>query len=181
MKLKALLLALFVAGLTASFAMADNGHGKDGDKGKGKGKSEDRAAALVAGAKDDDDRRSKTATCRPSIELELKGSVASISGASVAVLVTRGGAKGASLAGKQLTLDASAARKPASLKAGDSVKVDARACVDIAAGTVKLVAEKISLRKAEDGKTTSSSTSSSTTTTTTASSTSSTTSTTAAR
>ena len=134
MKLKALLLALFVAGVSASFALADDGHG-----GHGKGR-------------DDDERTTtrtttlRTATCRPSIELELRGTVAAApTSTALAVLVSRGGAEGASLAGKQLTLDTTGAAKPTSLASGNAVRVHARACVDLVAGTVKLVATRIQL------------------------------------
>jgi hypothetical protein len=120
MKLKALLLALFLAGLTASLALADPG--KHGEKAKG-------AAA---------------AKCRPSIELELAGTAASApSGGSLAVLVSKGGAEGAQLAGKQLTLDVSQAKLHGQVAAGAPLRVHARACVDLVALTVKLVATQV--------------------------------------
>jgi hypothetical protein len=151
MKLKALLLALLVAGVTASFAVADDGHGKKGDRGK----NDDRSASTDS---------VKPASCRPSIELELRGTVAAApSATALAVLVTKGGGEGASLAGKQLTLDVANARKPtAALKQGDTVRVKARACVDLTTLTVKLVAESVALRKDDDRSTSSTTTTTST-------------------
>lgn len=171
MKLKALLLALFVAGVTASFAVADDGHGSSGEHKKG-----NEHAALTTttttgttAKHDGEGDRGKSTKCRPSIELELRGTVAAApSATALAVLVGRGGAQGASLAGKQLTLDVTGLKQPATLNQGDNVRVHARACVDLVAGTVKLVATKVDAKK-DDGKTTSSTaTTTSTTTTTTA-------------
>jgi hypothetical protein len=151
MKLKALLLALFVAGLTASYALADDGHGK----GKGKGDAEHGAKATTV---------APATRCRPAIELELRGTLASAPTATaVAVLVTKGGAEGQSLAGKQLTLDVTGARVAAGLTAGSTVQVKGRACVDIVAGTVKLVAQSVQAKRSESPTT---STSTSTTTST---------------
>jgi hypothetical protein len=160
MKLKAMLLALFVAGLTASFALADDGHGK-GDKGK----SEDRTTS-VRRSEDKKGDRATTARCRPSVEVELRGTVAAAPTASaLVVLVTRGGAEGASLAGKQLTFDTTGARKPSALASGDLVQVKGRACVDLVAGTAKLVAERVESGKGEPRSTSTTTTSTSTTTT----------------
>src|SRR3954452_23415350 len=149
MKLKALLLALFVAGLSASYALADDGHGKHGGKGR-----------------DDDERTTtvrKTAACKPGIELELRGTVAGPpTTTAVALLVSKGSGGGASLAGKQLTLDTTGASKPASLASGAAVRVHARACVDIVARTVTLVATQI--RLSDDAQTTSTTTTVATTT-----------------
>src|SRR3954462_12252894 len=132
MKLKAFLLAVFVAGFSASLALADPGHGKGGDKGKG---DDDRGAAVVTSG--DSVKKSdggKTGTCRPRIELELRGTVAAApTTTALAVLVTKGGAQGASLAGKQLSFDLTGARVSSALKAGDAVQVKATACVDLVA------------------------------------------------
>jgi hypothetical protein len=158
MKLKALLLALFVSGFSASYALADDGHGK-GDKGK----SEDKAES-----KGGHGESAKSARCRPSVEVELRGTVAAAPGAaSLVVLVTRGGAEGASLTGKQLTFDTTSARKPTTLASGDTVQVKGRACVDLVAGTVKLVAERVEAKRAESKSTTSTTTTTSTSTSTT--------------
>jgi hypothetical protein len=158
MKLKALLLALFVAGFSASFALADDGHGK-ADKGKGKG--EDRAASVHTEA-------GKAARCRPSVEVELRGTVAAAPTAgSLAVLVTKGGAAGVSVVGKQLTFDTTSARKPATLASGDTVQVKGRACVDLVAGTAKLVAERVEAKRGGAKPATSTTTTTTTTSTTT--------------
>jgi hypothetical protein len=165
MKLKALLLALFVAGFSASFALADNGNGKSGDKHKSETTSKSGKSGVAA--------------CKPSVEVELRGTVATAPTATaLAVLVTKGGPEGASLTGKQLTFDISAARKPATLAQGAAVQVKGRACVDLVAGTAKLVADRVELKDGETKTTSSTSTSTSTTTSTTASTTSTTTPTT---
>jgi hypothetical protein len=160
MKLKALLLALFVAGLTASFALADDGHGK-----RDKGKSEDRTTSVQ---RSDDTKRDRATTrCRPSVEVELRGTVAAApTASSLVVLVTRGGAEGASLAGKQLTFDTTGARKPSALASGELVQVKGRACVDLVAGTAKLVAERVESGKGGEPRSTSTTTTSTSTTTT---------------
>jgi hypothetical protein len=148
MKLKALLLTLVVAGASASYALADDGHGH-GRKGKDDGRT---AAA-------------RAKHCRPAIELELRGTLAAAPTAtSVAVLVTKGGAEGQSLAGKQLTLDTTGARVDGGLASGASVQVKGRACVDVAAGTVELVAERVQEKRGERTTSTTTTTSSTTTT-----------------
>lgn len=188
MKLKALLLALVVAGLTASYALAD-----DGGHGKGKGKSGHGLVASTSAdtttttgddADGDDDgahegkakAKAKQETCRPSFSVNLAGKVATAPSAdSFALLVSKGNAHGRKLAGKQLTVDASHAkvvkhgkRKAADLAAGDRVLVKARACVDLAEGTVSVVARQVVVLggKHDDGSSTSTSTSTSTTTST---------------
>ena len=135
MKLKALLLALVVAGGTSSLAVAGNGHGKGDDNAKA--------------------AKAKKADCRPSIQVELRGTVAAApSGSALAVLVSKGGAQGASLAGKQVTLDVSQLRKPTAAKQGDRVRAHARACVDLVAGTVRLVADRVDAKAAATTTTT---------------------------
>lgn len=163
MKLKALMLALFVAGLTASFALADNG-------GHGKGKPEGKTGTATTAVVKSKDAAAKT--CRPRIELQLSGTVASSSGDSLAVLVGKGGPQGAQLKGKQLTLDVSKAKVKGTAASGAPVKVHARACVDLVAGTVTLVASNVNYGKGggddeEDGTTSSTTTTTESTTTTT--------------
>lgn len=121
MKLKlkaATILVAALAGTTASYALADGGH----DKGTS----------------------SAAKPCRPSVELQLAGTVAAApSGGSLAVLVTKGGAQGQQLNGKQLTLDVSQAKVRGTLAQNAAVRVHARACVDLVALTVKLVATEV--------------------------------------
>jgi hypothetical protein len=209
MKLMAVIAAVFFAGLMASFALAEDGHGSSGSQqtrtavlgapvvgattitlpGGGKGKSgketEDghgssgsqltRTAVLGAVTTTTSQGGDKgKVTCRPSIELEFRGTVAAApTPTALVILVSNGGGEGSSLAGKQLTLDPTLARMPAGLKQGDLVQVHGRACVDLVAGTVKLVATEVSTRKTETR--TNSSTSTSTTTSTIAKTTTSTT------
>lgn len=166
MKLKAFAFALLLAALPASVALADNGHGKHG------------AAALTSSTDSttttttgDGGSRHRAKPCRPSIQLELAGTAASApSGGSLALLVKKGGAQGQQLNGKQLTLDISGAKVEGTAAAGGAVRVHARACVDLVAGTVKIVASQVRFAGAKgDGgsKDDDGSTSSSTSTTTT--------------
>ena len=139
MKLKALFLALLVAGLTASFALAKDGPGQGQDK------RYHGASTLPANAGSE---HGKSPKCRPSVELEVRGSVASApSGGMLALAVAKGGSQGVSLAGKQLTFDVTDAKLPAGLAQGDLVQVHGRACVDLVAGTAKLVATHVSGKK----------------------------------
>ncbi len=166
MKLKALLLALFVAGFSASFALADDGHEKGGgDRAKtehGTTSAHSEGKDTTASVHSEDREHAKK--CRPGIEVEVRGTVAAAPTATaLAVLVTKGGAEGASLAGKQLTFDLTNARRPSSLKQGDFVQVKGRACVDLVAGTAKLVAERVEAKRAEETKPSSSTTTTTTT------------------
>jgi hypothetical protein len=114
MKLKALVLALFVAGLTASYAVAGNGHGNGPKTGT--------ATTKAHPAK----------PCKPKIELQASGTVSSYdaNAKSLVVAVAKGRAQGAKLDGDSLTIDASKARVRGDLAANAKVRVHARACVD---------------------------------------------------
>jgi hypothetical protein len=115
MKLKALVLALFVAGLTASVAIADNGNGKS------KGNTNTATTTKAHPAK----------PCKPKLELQFAGTVTSLDGSNAVVNVTKGRAQGASLKGDSLTLDVSKARVRGNLAANAKVMVHARACIDL--------------------------------------------------
>jgi hypothetical protein len=82
------------------------------------------------------------------------------------VLVGKGGPEGASLAGKQLTFDLTGARVAAGLASGDAVQVKGRACVDLVAGTARLVADRVEAKRGDAPKSTSSTTTAATTSTT---------------
>ena len=124
MKLKALAFALVLAALPASVALADNGHGK----GHGKHGAVALASSTSTTTGDDAGSTGRPKPCRPSIQLELAGTAASApSGGSLALLVTKGGAQGQQLNGKQLTLDVSGAKVVGTAAAGGSVRVHARA------------------------------------------------------
>ncbi|HET8605825.1 MAG TPA: hypothetical protein VFL66_02235 [Gaiellaceae bacterium] len=167
MKLKAFAFALLLAALPASVAFADNGHGKHGAAALTS--STDSTTTTTTGDDGGSTRRAKP--CRPSIQLELAGTAASApSGGSLALLVEKGGAQGQQLNGKQLTLDVSGAKVEGTAAAGGSVRVHARACVDLVAGTVKIVASQVRFAGAKGhggSKDDDGSTSSSTSTTTT--------------
>lgn len=163
MKLKALLLVVFVAGLTSSLALADPGKGH-GDKGKGRDAAVSTTTGSTTSTTSDSGARGKSAKCRPSIELELAGTAAGApAGGSLALAVVKGGAQGAQLAGKQLTLDVSQAKLRGTIASGTLVRVHARACVDLVALTVKLVATEVNAGKGDAGEHTTTSTATTTT------------------
>src|SRR5205823_1646215 len=117
-----------------------DGHGK----GEKNGKDENRPAAVE-----------KSSRCRPSIEVELRGTVAAAPTATtLAVVVTKTGGDLASLAGKQLSFDLTGARVDAGLVTGTAVQVKGRACVDLVAGTAKLVAERVEAKRGDATTTT---------------------------
>jgi hypothetical protein len=187
MKLKIALLALvLVAGTSVSVAVADPGHGKGkkpkgddavaattgestttdtvttGDDGKGKGhKAHGKAKGLgLPGA------------CRPSVAVNLKGTLAGVTDSTLAVDVTKANRHGWNLVGLQVPVAVDALTKirkhgPATLAdlvAGDVVKIHARACKNAeavaGAAPVVLVARMVIAKApststdSEDGATT---------------------------
>ena len=156
MKLKAVILALFVAGLTTSVALASDGHGKSGEHGKS-AEHGAKAAALASSSSttttNSGDKGKGVKPCKPALQLEFAGTAAAAptSDGALAVLVAKGRAGGQSLAGKQLTLDVSGAKVDGTLAKDAVVRVHARACVDVVALTVKLVATQVKVGGAKDG------------------------------
>lgn len=184
MRLKALMLTLLVAGLTASIAFAGGPPpGKGNGNGKGKGAV---AAATTSGSTSSSTTTTtpaapgkgkgaaKKPACTPSRQVNLSGTVAADpSGGSFALAVTSGNANGKALAGKQLTVDASTAKvvehgrkTVADLAKGDRVLVKAKTCQAVDAAAT-FVASQVVVLGAKTTSTSSSSSTSSTTSTTT--------------
>jgi hypothetical protein len=150
MKLKFALLALVAAaGLVTSVALADPGHGK------GKGKSDDEAAAADTssststtttteepgkgkGKSKGQAKKAERAAlgCKPSVAVNLKGTLASVDGTTIVVNVVHANRHGRSYVGLQVpvgTTEFTKFRKAgpstlAELVVGDLVKVHARTC-----------------------------------------------------
>jgi hypothetical protein len=170
MNLKALLMALFVAGLVASFAVAAP------PPGKGKGKEESASTATSTSTTDVQDKRKGKgkqkgeaavtgATCKPVVTFVLKGEFVSGSadaeGAGSFVMeVKQSNAHGWHLRGEEVTVHVDAKTKIrrrgraelSDLEVGDRLNVHVRACKKTAgegAGTTdaaaapKLVAKQV--------------------------------------
>lgn len=159
-KVKAIALALFVAGFCASYAFAGNGHGKSGDTTStstatvsthGKGKAKDASA------------------CKPNVSFILNGTFAAAGadGASFTMNVTHTNhhAKGLTSPATVSTDAKTTIRRNgtkvtvADLVAGDRLNVQARGCKNPPAGTVQtLVAKRVVAHPAAstDGDTTTS-------------------------
>src|SRR5436853_478205 len=143
MKLKALAIALFVAGLLASIALADPG------KGRGNGQKNRDAAAP---ADDGHEKSGTTSTGTTTTEhhgddkgcrkVEVKGTLVSVAGTSFTITVTRGNDAAAALVGKPATFAVDAKTRVSwsgvgtltGPNAGDVVGVVA--CSTAAAGTI---------------------------------------------
>lgn len=153
MKMKALLVALFVAGLTASIALADGSPGKEhhGKKGQDAASvSTTDSTSTSTNSKWSEHGRSGT-LCRPSVQLEFAGTAASDLGSdgSLSVLVAKGRAGGTSLAGKQLTIMVpSQAKVNGAIANGVLLRVHARACIDFDKMSVTIVAMHVNVGQA---------------------------------
>ena len=167
-KVKAIALALFVAGFGASYAFAGNGHGHG--KGNGAAVSATTTSDTTTTTATHGKGKAKNATaCRPNVSFILNGTfvAAGSDGASFTMNVTHTNhhAKGVTSPatvstdaktvirrnGKKVTL--------ADLVAGDRLNVQARGCKNPPAGTVQtLVAKRVVAHPAsstDDGGTTS--------------------------
>ncbi|HSP70809.1 MAG TPA: hypothetical protein VLN26_00470 [Gaiellaceae bacterium] len=183
MKLKALMAALLVAGLSASIALAGPPPGKSNGDANGKGG----VAVAASTSSSTSSTTSTTATrpgkgkgaakkpaCTPNRQVNLSGTLAADpTGGSFALAVTGGNAFGKSLKGKQLTVDASHAKvvkhgqkTVAALAKGDRVRVKAKACqpVDAAATFVAMQVVVLGAKGSGGGTSSTSSTSSTTST-----------------
>ncbi|MGZ4353029.1 MAG: hypothetical protein ACXVZ4_05755 [Gaiellaceae bacterium] len=186
MKLKALMAALLVAGLTATVALAGPPPGKGNGNSNGKGKPGATVAASTSSSTSS--TTSTTATrpgkasgasnrpaCHPNKQVNLSGTLAADpTGGSFALAVSGGNAFGKSLKGKQLTVDASNAKvvkhgqkTVAALAKGDRVQVKAKACKPVDEAAVFVATQVVVLGakgSADDGTSSTSSTSSTTAT-----------------
>ena len=157
-KLKAIALALFVAGFGASYALAGNGHGN--------GKGHDTTSTATA----------STAACRPNVAFVLNGTfVAAAADGSFSMKVThanhhaRGLGNPATVATDAKTRITKNGKKVAvsDLQAGDRLSVQARGCKNPPAGTVQtFVAKRVVAHPARSGDQGETTTTAGTTTTT---------------
>lgn len=131
MKLKTLLAALALAGLTVSVAIASPPPGKDTS-----GSSVAASTGTTASTTSESGKskgKGKGPACKPGRSLVLKGEFVSVGGTGFALLVKSGNGAAKPFVGKQLTVAVEAATrftkaKLADLKAGDKVMVQGYAC-----------------------------------------------------
>lgn len=165
MKLKTLLVALAVAALVASVAVA----APPTDKGK-PGPSVATTATTESGK---DKAKAKGPVCKPGRSLVLKGEFVSVGDTGFAMLVKSGNAAAKPFVGKQLTVAVEASTrftkaKLADLKPGDKLQVQGYACKSDAAA-LTAVARRVTAKapKAGGGDDTATTTTGTPTTTTT--------------
>ena len=167
MKLKTLLAALALAGLTVSVAIAAPPPGKDTS-----GSSVAASTGTTASTAGESGKgRGKGPVCKPGRSLVLKGAFVSAGDAGFAMTVKSGNAAAKPFVGKQLTVGVVAATrftkaKLADLKAGDKVAVQGYACKSDAAA-LTAVARRVTAKgpKAADDDDKGSTTTTGTTTT----------------
>jgi hypothetical protein len=167
-KVKAIALALFVAGFCASYAFAGNGHGhgKGNDAAVSTSSTSDTTTTTATHGKGKGKAKDATA-CKPNVSFILNGTfvAAGADGASFTMNVTHTNhhAKGLSSPATVSTDAKTAIRRNgkkvtvADLVAGDRLNVQARGCKNPPAGTVQtLVAKRVVAHPAAstDGDTT---------------------------
>ena len=151
MKLKALLLALFVAGIGASAALAEKG-----PKPKHRTGTQTTTSTTEHGKRD----HRKTDACKPNVSLVLKGTFVSAGADSFVMTVAKANKHARALAGKDATVKVDSETrfrrqghaKLADLRKGDRVMVQVRACKK-ASESVVLLARRVDARpaKSKDG------------------------------
>jgi hypothetical protein len=141
MKLKALILALFAAGVVSSFALAGPPPGKGGSDTSSTGTTTQAAAP----------------SCKPTVSFILKGTVEAVATDSFTMQATKGNSHFRKL---KLTnpatvhVDANTRfnghRKLADLKPADKVNVQVRGCKKADAATFVLLAKRVTVQAADD-------------------------------
>jgi hypothetical protein len=155
MKLKAILVAVFVAGLAVSVAVAapaEKGKGRNGTTAATTGGDTGTTTTGETGHKGKGKRKGhgRKAECKPNRAAVLVGDFAAAGDASFAMTVKGGNRVGKKLAGKQVTVSVGEGTKIrrsgkatlADLKAGDLLLVQGRAC-KLDAVALTLVAKKV--------------------------------------
>jgi hypothetical protein len=148
MKLKAIALALFVAGAGASYALAGNGHGQDGTTG--------------STSSTEHHGNGNSQTCRPQVAFVLNGTFVSAAadGSSLTMNVTHAnhhakalGNPATVMVGPDTTVrENGKAVKVTDLKVGERLNVMARGCKNPAAGAAPtLVAKRVVAHPASSG------------------------------
>jgi hypothetical protein len=141
MKLKALILALFVAGVASSFALAGP------PEGKGKGDASSTGATTQAAAP----------ACKPNVSFILKGTVETVAADSFTMQAAKGNShfRKLKLANPvNVLVDAKTKfnghRKLADLKAGNRVNVQVRGCKKADPATFVLLAKRVAVQGTAD-------------------------------
>src|ERR1044072_218188 len=139
MKLKALLMALFVAGIAVSVAVAapaDKGKGKNGTTAAATTPTDGAGTGKHRGRDRGKKHKDKHQVCKPRGAVVLKGSFVGAGAGGFAMTVKHSNRNGRELVGKQVTVlvvDGTKFRKHgkatlADLQAGDRLNVQGRAC-----------------------------------------------------
>lgn len=157
MRLKALLLALAVAGAGSSFALADNGGGGGGHNG-----DHHRSASTTTNTTGTTTTAMTTTTTPSNCQrVELRGTLASVSASSFTLTVQRAGDENQaqSLVGQTVTIAVDANTRVSwsgqgtliGPNVGDQAKVKASSCPGTTAGTTTLTATSVRANAATSG------------------------------
>jgi hypothetical protein len=146
MKLKALLLALAVAGAGSSFALADGGHGGGHDGG-----GDHRSSTTTTTSSTTTTTMTTTTTPSNCQRVELRGTLASVSATSFTLTVQRANDAGQSLVGQTATIAVDASTRVewegqgtlTGPNVGDQARVTAFSCPGTTAGAVTLTAKSV--------------------------------------
>ncbi len=157
MRLKALLLALAVAGAGSSFALAEDGHGGGHDGGHHK--STTTTATTTSSSSATTTTTTATTTQSNCRRIQLRGTLASVSPSSFTLTVQRAGDDGRSLVGQTVTIAVDANTRVEwegqgtliGPNVGDRARVKARSCPGASAGAPTLTAWSVRAAGAEHG------------------------------
>ena len=157
MRLKALLLALAVAGVSSSFALAEDGHGggHDGDHHK----STTTTATTTSSASATTTTTTAVTTPSNCVRIQLRGALASLSAASFTLTVQRTGDDGRSLVGQTVTIGVDGKTRVEwegrgtliGPNVGDQARVKALWCPGATAGAATLTARSVHAEGARHG------------------------------
>jgi hypothetical protein len=157
MKLKALLLALAVAGAGSSFALADDGHGGGGHGGDQHRSSSTTTSTTSAMTTTTMTTMTTTTTPANCQRVELRGTLASVSATSFTLTVQRADEADQALVGQTVTVAVDANTRVewqgqgtlTGPNVGDQARVKAFSCPGSTAGTTTLTAKSVRANGAE--------------------------------
>ena len=160
MKLKALLLALAVAGVSSSFALAEDGHG--GGHGGGHDGDQHRSSTTTTTTATSPSTTTTTTATSPATpsncrRLELRGTLASVSPTSFTLVVRRTSDAGRLLVGQTVAIGVDAKTRVEwegtgtliGPNVGDQARVKALSCPGTTAGSSTLTARSVRAHGAE--------------------------------
>ena len=150
MKLKALFLALAVAGAGSSYALAEDGHGHHGYH-----HGQSTTTSTSSGTTTSATTTTTPADCR---RLQLRGTLGTVSAGSFTLVVQRANDEGQSLVGQTVTIGVDAHTRVewegegtlTGPNPGDQARVKALSCPGATAGTSTLTARSVRAHGAEN-------------------------------